>query len=433
MSGFRETCEHNGAPATLAVASMNTDRNPSASHFPGRLAVLTCATLALLRPVAQAQVLEQQVYQSIDAHANYPAKLKPTPDLMQQLKVPAGFHIAKFAENLEAPRILAVAPSGDVYVTRRDPLNDVLLLRDADGDGVAEVVRRVARIEHVHGIAFRGGRVYLAAIRKLYVADVLADGSFSEPQVLYSDLPDAGQHPNRTLKFSPSGHLFLSVGSTSNEAPDPNPENATMMEVSVTGGPRTIFAKGLRNTIGFDWEPTTGALWGMDHGIDWLGDLEHREELNRIVRGADYGFPYIYDNQKFNLRRNPEETTGLTWSEYAARTKPPVTGLEPHSAPMEFLFYRASQFPVAYRNQAFLALHGSWNRARPVGYSVVMISFSNGQPTGVKDFVTGFLVQDKRGQFGRPVGLAVAKDGALLISDDSGGDVYRVWYQPVPR
>lgn len=328
--------------------------------------------------------------------------------------------------------MLAVAPNGDVYVTRRDPLNDVWLLRDANGDGVAEIKRRVARIEHVHGITIREGKAYLAAVRKFYVASIAGDGSLATPQVLYSDLPDAGQHPNRTVKFSPGGQLFLSIGSTANAAPEPNPENATMVVLSPTGSGRSIYAKGLRNTIGFDWHPETKELWGMDHGIDWLGDLEHREELNKIVRGADYGWPFIYDNQKFNLHQNPEEATGLTWEEYAARTKPPVLGLDPHSAPMEFLFYHGTQFPAAYRNQAFVALHGSWNRARPVGYSVVTITFQNGQPKSVANFLTGFLGQESKAQFGRPVGMVIAKDGALLISDDSGGMIYRVSYQAAP-
>lgn len=168
----------------------------------------------------------------------------------------------------------------------------------------------------------------------------------------------------------------------------------------------------------------------MDHGIDWLGDLEQREELNLILPGADYGWPFIYDDRRFNKHQNPMETTGLTWEEYAARSAPPVLGLEPHSAPMEMLFYTGTQFPEGYRQQAFVAMHGSWNRARPVGYSVVMIRFEGGRPVEAQDFLKGFLTDRGRSQFGRPCGMAIAADGSLLLSDDSGGVVYRVSYAP---
>ena len=404
----------------------------SAAMIPTHPSILLRAAMAAvaacLAATAGAQVKEPQVFQRITGHVNEPAKLVPTDAQIASLKLPAGFRIKAFTR-LEAPRMLAVAPDGTVYVTRRHPQNDVWMLRDRNGDGVAEERKRVASIQHVHGITIRNGKVYLAAVRKFYVANILADGSFSTPQVLYSDLPDAGQHPNRTVKFSPDGRLFLSVGSTNNAAPEPNVENATMLQLATDGSGRTIFAKGLRNTIGFDWHPQTKEFWGMDHGIDWLGDLEQREELNLLIQGGDYGWPFIYDDQKFNLHQNPQETTGLTWAQYAARTAPPVLGLEPHSAPMEFLFYTGTQFPAQYRNQAFLALHGSWNRARPVGYSVVLVRFQNGQPVGTEDFLTGFLSGDGKSQFGRPCGMALAKDGSLLVSDDSGGVIYRIWYQ----
>lgn len=336
------------------------------------------------------ELLERQVFQSIDGHVNEPARLAPHPGLVRRLQLPRGFRIAPFAEKLEAPRMMAVNTNGDVYVTRRHPHNDVLLLRDGDGNGVAETVRPVAMIENVHGIALREGQVFLAAVRRLYVAAILPDGGLGEPRPLYGDLPDAGQHPNRTLRFAPDGRLFLSVGSTNNAAPEPNPESATMLVVATDGSGRAVFARGLRNTIGFDWHPGTGEMWGLDHGIDWLGDNVHREELNLLVGGADYGWPFIYDDQQFNRHQNPEETTGLTWEEYAARTAPPVLGLTPHTAPMDMLFYTGSQFPAHYRDYAFLALHGSWNRADPKGYKVVTIYFRDGQPARRGQLSHGF-------------------------------------------
>jgi len=393
------------------------------------LSLCSLALAALPLSAADLEVIEPEVKQSIRGHINEPTKLKPTPEMVETLKLPPGFRIQSFA-TLEGARMMAFAPNGDLYVTRRAPHNDVTLLRDANKNGRAEVIRQVASIENVHGIAIHEGKIYLAAIREVYVADILADGGLSEPQVLYSDLPDAGQHPNRTLKFSPQGKLILSVGSTSNAAPEPNPENATLLELEPDGSGRTIFARGLRNTIGFDWHPVDGSLWGMDHGIDWLGDHEQNEELNFLRRGAHYGWPFLYDDKKFNLHQNPEETLGITREEMAALTQAPIAGLTPHSAPMEMLFYRGTQFPARYRNTAFVALHGSWNRAKPKGYKVVTIQFSSREgDTRARDFLTGFYLPETNAHFGRPCGMAESPDGSLFLSDDSGGAIYRITYR----
>lgn len=391
------------------------------------LVLAVISFLALPASAAEERIIEPEVIQKIAGNTNEPTKLLPTLERVATLSLPPGFQIQWFAK-LEGPRMLAVAPNGDLYATRRHPRNDVVLLRDSDGDGLADIVRRVASIENVHGITIRDDKVYLAAVRKFYVADLLEEGGLGEPRLLYDDLPDAGQHPNRTVKFSPGGKLILSVGSTTNDAPEPNPESATLLELATDGSGRTIHARGLRNTIGFDWNPANGDLWGMDHGIDWLGDEVQKEELNYIYRGGHYGWPFVYEDRKPNLRQNPQESLGITREQFAAATEAPVLGLEAHSAPMEFLFYRGSQFPAEYRRSAFLALHGSWNREQPAGYKVVRIPFINGVPQAPVDFLTGFYLPDSNAQFGRPCGLAVAPDGALFLSDDGGGAIYRISY-----
>lgn len=400
-------------------------------RWKGLLATVAWAAALVGGPAqaAEDRIIEPEVREKIDGNINEPMKLTATEERMRSLTLPNGFKIEMFAK-LEIPRMLAVAPNGDLYATRREPRNDVVLLRDRDGDGVADVVRSVASIRNVHGIAIHDGKVYLAAVRDFYVADLLPDGGFGTPQKLYSDLPDAGQHPNRTVKVSPDGKLILSVGSTANAAPEPNPENATLLELAADGSGRTIVARGLRNAIGFDWHPKTRQLWAMDHGIDWLGDEVQTEELNFIYRGAHFGWPFVYDNRKFNLHQNPQETIGITREQFAAMTEPPVMGLEPHSAPMEFLFYTGTQFPAEYRNNAFLALHGSWNRAQPVGYKVVMVPFADGRPGTPVDFISGFYLPENNAHFGRPCGLAVGADGSLFLSDDSGGAIYRITYRP---
>ncbi|MDF7815184.1 sorbosone dehydrogenase family protein [Hymenobacter sp. YC55] len=365
---------------------------------------------------------DQPTTTQIQGYVFYPALAQPTAVNVQQLKVPAGFVVNKFAENLGKPRMLAVTSAGHVYVSDRDA-GTVTLLQDTNNDGTTDRQQVVAKLRQAHGLALQHGKLYIVAVKELYVADINMDGTLSMPQVLLRDLPDGGQHPNRTLAFGPDGQLYLSVGSTCNSCPEPNPENATMLVANADGSNRRVFAKGLRNTIGFGWHPQTGQLWGMDHGIDWLGDDEQKEELNQIKPGADYGWPYIYGEGKYNPSDRPQN---LTYAEYAQRTTNPTLTYQAHSAPMAMVFYTGTQFPPEYQNDAFVAMRGSWNRRSPVGYKVVRVHFENGQPTRVDDFLSGFLINSNRAHFGRLVGLAVNRDGALLVSDDTNGVIYRV-------
>ena len=177
------------------------------------------------------------------------------------------------------------------------------MLRDIDGDGMADVHAVVAsNIPDLHGIAIQNRRIYLVDVRNLYAGDLAADGSIASLTKILDDLPDAGQHPNRTFAFGPDGMLYLSVGSTCNACREPNPESATLLRLNPTAlSQREIFAKGLRNTIGFDWHPGSGRLFGLDHGIDTLGDDVQYEELNEIVQGASYGWPYLYEDEQVHL------------------------------------------------------------------------------------------------------------------------------------
>ena len=228
----------------------------------------------------------------------------------------------------------------------------------------------------------------------------------------------------------PDGKLYISVGSTCNACSEANPENATILRVEPDGSSRQIFASGLRNTIGYGFEPATGELYGMDHGIDWLGDAAQPEELNHIVEGHKYGWPYVYADSRFNPQDDPPGK--IPMSEWAAQSAEPVGLYTPHAAPMQLVFYTGSQFPHAYRGDAFVAMHGSWNRKPPSGYEVLRIHFENGRPVTFEPFVTGFLTTTDDGgfgQLGRPVGLAMAADGSLLMADDSNGVIYRIGYE----
>jgi len=352
-----------------------------------------------------------------------PALAPASAENVAKLKVPAGFTVSKFAENLGKPRILVVSSAGHVYTSDREA-GIVMLLKDANGDGISDSKQTVATIRQAHGLFIRNSKMYLTGVREVYVADILADGSLSEPKMIISDLPDGGQHPNRTLAFGPDNKMYITVGSTCNACKEPNTLNATIVQANEDGSNRVVYAKGLRNTIGFGWHPTTGEMWGMDHGIDWLGDNDQEEELNQIKQNANYGWPYIYGNGKYNPQ--PRPTGDTTYQQLLNLSTLPALTYQAHSAPMQMAFYTSDIFPAEYKNDAFVAMRGSWNRSTPVGYKVVRVHFENGKPVRIDDFLTGFLVDNNRAHFGRLVGVAVHTDGSLLVSDDTNGVIYRI-------
>jgi Raf kinase inhibitor-like YbhB/YbcL family protein len=386
---------------------------------------LLLATLAGLAFTASAQQGD-----GTDVHINTnvfkPAKVPLTDVRVAALKAPAGFKVSVFATGLKNARIIAVAPDGTVYVSRRDQ-GDIVMLKDRNGDGKADDGGLVvASRAGAHGLAIRDGKMYIATVKEVFTAPIKPDGSLGPLEMLIGDLPDAGQHPNRTLAFGPDGMLYISAGSTCNACNEANPENATILRASPDGKSRSIFAHGLRNTIGFDWEPRTGELWGLDHGIDFLGDEVQPEELNHIVKGQQYGWPHIWGAGGVNPQSTP--IGDISKEQWKSMSTPMVLGYAAHAAPMQMLFYRGGSFPAEYAGDAFATMRGSWNRNPASGYEIVRIRFSNGQPQKIEPFVTGFLTDGGKTHIARPVGLAVAKDGSLLMADDANGFIYRVAY-----
>ncbi|WP_434041777.1 MULTISPECIES: PQQ-dependent sugar dehydrogenase [Sorangium] len=363
--------------------------------------------------------------------------------LLGSLETKPGFTIGVFAKNVGNARMMELAPGGGVYVTRPTP-GDVQLLRDTDDDGVAdEATTAFAGGEGfatLHGIApsADGETMYLATATALYAAPINADGSLGAPSALITDLPDGGQHGKRTMRFTPDGaSLLFSVGSSCNACTETNPEHATLLLIDPSLGPQTqkersLFAKGLRNTIGFDWYPGTDELWGMDHGSDQRGNVVPPEELNRLVAGNDYGWPYVYSSGPGERGIDPimDDPPGTTKEAHAETTEPAELIYDAHSAPIDFRFYTGDHFPDEYRNDAFVAMRGSWNRYPPVGYKVVRVLFDKEtrKPKGFEDFITGWLIEDGHAVFGRPAGLVQLPDGSLLVSDDTSGVIYRVAY-----
>ncbi len=371
-----------------------------------------------------AQVKKEAFFAKMEGHVFKPALIKATDENIAKLKLPEGFSITPFARDLKQPRIIKISDKGTVYVTRRGD-HDLIMLKDTNGDGKADEQKQIWKKEQLHGIDIDGSRMYLITVNEVYVADIKSDGSITEPKVILKDFPGGGQHANRTLAVGPDGKLYISVGSTCNACDETNDENATMVVANTDGTGRKIFASGLRNTVGFDWHPETGEFYGMDHGIDWLGDETQKEELNKIEEGKKYGWPYVFADGKYNPQDEPND---MTYEEYAKSSEEPVLLYDAHSAPMEMLFYKGNMFPERYKNDVFLALHGSWNRKEPSGYKVVRLTFEDNKPVKFEDFLSGFLVNDNKGQFGRVVGLAVHPDGSLFITDDANGMIYRVTY-----
>lgn len=354
-----------------------------------------------------------------------------SPQRLAELKVPDGFQVEAFATGLGNVRMLTQAADGTVYATRRHE-GDVLALKDENGDQKADKVQTVASgIPQLNGITLREKRLYLAPPTQVLVAEVQPNGSVASPSVFVDGLPEGGQHPNRTIAFGPDGKFYITVGSTCNECTEPNPDQATILRTNADGTGRVIFAKGLRNTIGFDWHPTTGALWGMDHGTDWRGDNAPPEELNQIVENGNYGWPYCFGDKKLDIH-TPSKPPGSSREAYCEGTIAPALTYQAHSAPLGLVFYdtnrypEATRFPQEYNGDAFVTFRGSWNRKEPVGYKVARVRFENGKPVRFDDFLTGFLIEGGKAHFGRPAGITIAKDGSLLVADDTNGVIYRI-------
>ena len=344
--------------------------------------------------------------------------------MVNRIKVPAGFVVKVAAVGLGKPRMMEPAGDHDLYVTRRD-VGDVLLLTDGDGDGKFDALKTVvAQFKGVHGIAQKDGFLYLCSDRQLKKYKINSDFTLQDTVTLFTDLPDGGQHGNRTLAFGPDGMLYISVGSDCNDCSETNPEHATLLKVDLDSMKRHIYARGLRNTIGFDWQPQTKEIWGVDNGTDWRGEEIPGEELNKIKEGAHYGWPLVWGKQQVDHTR--EDPPGSTKEAFAKTTEPAVMTFPAHGAPINFKFLQgAMAFPADYQDDALVTWHGSWNRKKPEGFKVQRIKFENGNPVGMEDFFSGFLTADGSKRFGRPAGLAIS-NGMVYISDDANGIIYCV-------
>lgn len=336
------------------------------------------------------------------------------------LNLPKGFRANLFASDLGKARFMALGPGGNIYISI--PNKDyILVLQDLDRDGVADRKKVFARgLEKVHGLAFHDGVLFAAGTGKLYrLEDKNGDLRAEKVEVISKDIPGSGGHWTRTVVVGPDKQLYLSAGSSCNACIEEDYRRAAVLRFPLSGGKGEIFAKGLRNSVGLAFHPETGELWASNNGRDWLGDDLPPEEINRVLKGGDYGWPYCYG------KRIVDPAFGTPAR--CKKTLPPEVEMQAHSAPLGIGFGRGLDFPPGFKEMLFVAFHGSWNRSEPTGYKLVGIPFKGGEPAGPpQDIVTGWMAKGK--VWGRPVAPLVGPDGAIYISDDKAGAVYRISY-----
>lgn len=332
------------------------------------------------------------------------------------LSAPKGWKISVFAGGLGSPRHMAMDEAGNILVSITSD-GMVVALPDRDRDGVAdEAVTFAEGLNKPHGLAFRGGDLIVAETgRIVLLKDKDKDLKSDSKEIITEDIPTSGGHSTRSIAIPPSGDIFVSVGSSCNACVEKDKRRAAILKVR--DKKTVVFASGLRNSVGITIHPETGDLWAADNGTDYLGDDLPPEELNRIAEGNDYGWPYCYGE------KIPDPNMGS--AERCKDTVPAVVGMQAHSAPLGIAFGKGLRFSEQFKDSLFVAFHGSWNRSSPTGYKVVSVPFKDGRPSGkVIDVITGWLIKD--GPWGRPVQPLVGKDGALYISDDYAGIIYRV-------
>ena len=341
-------------------------------------------------------------------------------------QVPAGFRVNIFADRLSNPRWFAVAPNGDVFLAEPEA-GKITLLRDADGDGKAEhAVTFAGGFDKPHGLAFHDGALYVGDVRAIWRIPYANGDEHAKgrtPVIPPGSMGDDSDHWSRNLAFDSKGRLFVAIGSSQNVGEDPNPRATIQM---VQNGKLTTFASGLRNPVGIAFYPGTDNLYTVVNERDGLGDELVPDYLTHVEQGAFYGWPYAY------IGPHPDPDFGAKRPDLVAKTRTPDLLFQSHSAPLGLVFYTGNPFPAAYKGGAFVALHGSWNSSKPTGYKVVFVPFKNGRPAGGYDnFAVGFWQAGAgRAQvWGRPAGLAVAKDGSLLIADDVANVVWRISYK----
>ncbi len=343
------------------------------------------------------------------------------PEAGHSLEVQVGFTIEVIASGLGRPRFMTMDSASNLYVGDVAGGRVLRLRPGAQGFGSPELVADGFTVPH--SVAFVNGQLYVAAERQIVrLAGFDAAGRAQTRQVIVPDLPtgatDLYGHQTRTLIQGPDGKMYVSIGSSCDVCVETDPRRGTVTRYNPDGSGQEIFVRGLRNSIGIAFRPGTDELWGVDNGRNLLGDDRPPEELNHLQLGKDYGWPYCYGNRtpnpEFNNQARCDATALPEWT------------MAPHTAPLGLAFYDNLQFPPSFQGDALVGVHGSSELAQPKGYNVVRIHFQSGKPVRQEDLVRGWLVGKQA--WGRPVGVLVANDGSVIISDDGSGRLYRLRY-----
>ncbi|MBM3814513.1 MAG: sorbosone dehydrogenase family protein [Acidimicrobiia bacterium] len=345
-----------------------------------------------------------------------------------KLKLPAGFTAEEVADGFERPRFMLQGPGGEILLTDSIANGSVYVLVDKNKDyKIDDRKKLITGLDRPYGMAFWKDYLYVAETTSLkrykYDSKNLSAGAGEE----IVPMKDFGRgHWTRSVLFDAKGEkMYLTVGSASNvDAGEPR-ERAAILRFNPDGTGKEFYAEGVRNVIGLRWYPGSSTLWAAVQERDGLGDDLVPDYFTSIKQGGFYGWPYAYIGPNEDPRRKDEKP------DLVKSTIVPDVPLQAHSAVLDALFYTGKQFPAAFQGGAFLALHGSWNRAERTGYSVVYVPFKNGKPSGpVQDFLTGWMMgPDKREVWGRPVGLLQLPDGSLLVSEDGGNKIWRISYK----
>jgi glucose/arabinose dehydrogenase len=338
---------------------------------------------------------------------------------LNSIRLPPGFSISVYSSAVPGARSMALGARGTLFVGTRG--NRVYAVTDANGDGRADTVRTIAsNLNTPNGVAFREGNLYVAEISRILRYDNIESRLDNPPPpvVVNAQYPGDTSHGWKFIRFGPDGRLYVPVGAPCNVCSRADPY-ASITRINPDGGGFEVIARGIRNTVGFDWHPQTGELWFTDNGRDGMGDNVPPDELNRAPQsGLHFGFPFCHGGDI----PDPQFGNQRPCSGFA----PPEIKLGPHVAALGMRFYTGTMFPAEYRNQVFIAEHGSWNRSTPIGYRVTLVRLEGSRAASYETFAEGWLQGGDA--WGRPVDVQVMPDGAVLVSDDRAGAIYRISY-----
>lgn len=341
-----------------------------------------------------------------------------TDKVVANVKLPAGFTLSVYADNVAGARSLALGQQGTLFVGTRS--GSVYAVSGDPAQGGKPQVRTLAdKLNMPNGVAYKDGALYVAEIHRIIRYDNIESAldQVPEPKIVRADLPKDRHHGWRYIAFGPDGKLYVPIGAPCNICNEPRYANISRMNADGSGF--EVFARGVRNSVGLTWHPVTRELWFTDNGRDFLGEDSPPCELNRASRaGLNFSFPYCHgkDIGDPQFRKLGE----------CSKATPPVQLLGAHVAPLAVRFYTGTAFPAAYRGQVFIAEHGSWNRKEKNGYRITAVELDGDKAVSYRPFATGFSRGDDI--LGRPVDLLMLEDGSMLVSDDQAGAIYRIAY-----